>query len=118
MKENDEATPQSLEDTWKADQAGNTLFRGGGDGSQADRMLQYGGINKTLGDKQARLIIAARFWDTANPEIRLLGGLCAAVEVAQMAVGAQARREFMKVAIEQWQGKIEAKKPSMGKSLS
>ncbi len=101
---------------WISDQKENSLFRGGGDTSQSDRMLQYGGVNKIYTAKQARLITAARTWDKAMG-LDVFSGLCTAVELSQMAVDAQARQDFMKVAIEQWQGKINAKKPTIGSVL-
>lgn len=97
------------EKTWIEEQKENRLFRGGGHGSDANRMLEHGPINRMLSATQARKISSARYIGELLG-IRSLGHLCDLIEQAQMCVDSQTRRDFMKVAIEQWQGKVSAGK--------
>lgn len=97
------------EQDWIAEQKKNRLFRGGGRGNDADRMLEIGGINKSADKNQSMKIIAAR---TVNDTLGItcIGQLCDMVENAQLIQDGRARSDFMKVAIEQWQGKIASAK--------
>lgn len=104
----------SGQQTWIEQQKNNRLFRGGGRGSDAERMLEHGETNRQLSVGMARKVTGARYIG------RIIGVSCYAelagmVEKAQMCVDARTRQDFMKVAIEQWQGKVQALK---GKLLS
>lgn len=97
------------EQDWIAEQKKNKLFRGGGRGNDADRMLEIGGINKSSDKNQTMKIIAARTIN-ATLGITCISELCDMVETAQLIQDGRARADFMKVAIEQWQGKLMAAK--------
>lgn len=97
------------EKTWIEEQKANRLFRGSGGGNDADRMLEFGYINKASDRDQSMKVITARILNITLG-IACLGELADEVEKAQMIQDATARQDFMKVAIEQWQGKIAAAK--------
>jgi hypothetical protein len=95
--------------TWIEEQKENPLFRGIGHGGDAQRMLEKSDTNRYVNKRMAKMIIAARY----------LGGLLGVscyddladmVESGQLCVDGRSRADFMKVAIEQWQGKINAAK--------
>lgn len=98
-----------MEQTWIEEQKKNRLFRGGGTSGDAYEMLKHSPTNRYLGKTQAKRITAARFIGIAYgiPALVVLADM---VEQAQMCVDGQSRRDYMKVAIEQWQGKIAATK--------
>lgn len=95
------------EATWIEQQKQNRLFRSGGQHSDAARMLEHSPTNRVLSVRQARIIPATRYIGQLM-DIKCLGELCDMIEMAQMCVDAGSRKDFMKVAIEQWQGKVAA----------
>lgn len=105
------------EQTWIEEQKKNRLFRGSSKGNDADRMLDFGDINKISDRDQAMKIIAARMInDTLG--LTCISDLADCVEKAQSIQDGRARNDFMKVAIEQWQGKISAAKNRVLEALS
>lgn len=91
--------------TWIEEQKKNRLFRGSGHGSDAAKMLEISQTNRIINTAQARKLIAARYL-SKTLKIKSIDYLCDLVEAAQLCVDAQSRQDFMKVAIEQWQGKL------------
>lgn len=104
------------EERWIDEQKKNRLFRGPVHSSDADRMLEISLVNKDTNRDQAMKIIVARFLGK-NLGITCLDELSDAVEVAQLIVDRQSRQEFMKVAIDQWQGKVNANKNKAAEAL-
>ena len=95
---------------WIEEQKKNRLFRGGGDkNGDADRMLEIGGVNRISSRNQQMRIITARVL-SKTLDCPCLSELADMVEAAQMVEGGGSRLQFMKVASEQWQGKISAAK--------
>ena len=95
------------EDNWIDEQKKNRQFRGGGKGNDADRMLEYSETNRWLKGNQGQMIISIRMMaNTLNAPC--LFELCDMVEKAQLCADAESRKNFMKVAIEQWQAKLAA----------
>jgi len=86
------------------------LFSGKGQGNDADRMLEYSETNRWLKGNQGQMIIAIRMMaKTIIPDgikNNCLTDLCDMVEKAQLCADAESRKNFMKVAIEQWQAKL------------
>ncbi len=106
----------SEHEQWIADQKKNKMFRGGGRGNDADRMLEYGHINKISNKDQQTKIIAARILNKSL-KIKVLGEIADMVEKAQMVIDGQARGDFSKVAIQQWQGKVAASKNKISEAI-
>lgn len=100
------------EETWIEQQKKNKLFRGSGKGNDADRMLEISDTNRITNRNQAQAIIAGRTMDIILG-FNCLDELCDMVELAQLVMDAQSRKDFMRVAIEQWQGKIQASKKTL-----
>lgn len=92
---------------WIDEQKKNKLFRGGGSGGDAARMLEISPTNRDLSAEQARELTAARYINDLLC-INALADLCDMIEAAQLCVDGKSRENFMKVAIEQWQGKVAA----------
>ena len=105
-----------MDKTWIEEQKQNRLFRGGGHGGDAQRMLEHGPINRMLSTTQARKIPSARYIGELLG-ISTIGHFCDMIEQAQMCVDSKSRADYMKVAIEQWQGKIQAGKKFTVESL-
>lgn len=95
--------------TWIEEQKANRLFRGGGNGGDAHRMLEHSETNRILNKSQAKKFTSARMIGDVLG-IDALDKFCTMLEKSQMCVGAETRQNFMKVAIEQWQGKLSHNK--------
>lgn len=103
---------------WIEDQKKNKLFRGGGDNTNdANRMLEFGGVNRISSRNQQMKVITARVM-ARTLDAPCLNTLADLVETAQMVEGGIGRLQFMKVAIEQWQGKISAAKNKITEAIS
>jgi len=97
------------EETWIEEQKKNPLFRGSGIGSDANKMLELSPTNRVISSNQGRKLTGARYINNLLG-ITAIGDLCDLVEEAQICIDARSRQDFMKVAIEQWQGKLQANK--------
>lgn len=97
--------------TWRQEQEENHMFRGQGrgGGNDADRMLELSRINLITYDRQAKLKIGVRGIGRTM-QLASLEVTASDVEYSQMAIDAESRHNFMKVAIEQWQAKLAALK--------
>lgn len=95
------------EKTWIQEQKENKLFRGSGHGSDASRMLEISPTNRILSASQGRKFTSARYLNDLLG-ITAIADLCDMLETAQLCVDAESRQNYMKVAIEQWQGKVAA----------
>jgi len=95
------------EKTWIQEQKENRLFRGSGKGGDAIKMLEISPTNRIISPVQGRKLTAARYINKLLG-ITCINELCDLVEAAQLCVDAKSRSDFMKVAIEQWQGKVAA----------
>lgn len=91
--------------TWIEEQKANRLFRGGGRGGDAQKMLEHSPTNKYVSQGQGRKTTSARYIGEAMG-IFSIGHLCDMIEQTQLCVDGRSRDNFMKVAIEQWQGKL------------
>ena len=94
---------------WIEDQKKNQLLRGHGQGTDASRMLEISNTNRYVNSVQAKKLTSVRFLG------KLLGIQCYdeladLVESAELCVDGRSRADFMKVAIEQWQGKLNSMK--------
>jgi hypothetical protein len=95
----------SEHETWIDEQKKNHMFRGGGKGNDADRLLEISKTNRWLRGNQPQLLTTVRVMaDVLNSTC--LRELCEMVEDAQLCMDEDSRKNFMKVAIEQWQGKL------------
>lgn len=104
------------EKTWIEEQKSNPLLRGGSHGGDAQRMLEKSINNRYISARMARMIIAARFLGTMLG-VDCYGELCDMVESGQLCVDGRSRSDFMKVAIEQWQGKLSAAKGKVAAAI-
>lgn len=102
--------------TWIEDQKKNRLFRGGGSGSDAHAMLEISKTNRIISADQARKFTAARFLSSMLGTT-VISDLVDMLECAQLCVDAKSRADYMKVAIEQWQGKLASAKRNMQDAL-
>ena len=98
--------------TWIQEQKDNRLFRGSGQGGDAIKMLEISPTNRNISAVQGRKLTAARYINDLLG-ITAIDDLCDLVEEAQLCVDAESRQNFMKVAIEQWQGKMSNTKSKL-----
>ena len=85
------------------------MYRGISGASDALKLLEHSDTNRDISSEQARLGAISRhmFSVTGVTTYRDLPVLC---EKAQMNIDNRARQDYMKVAIEQWQSKLQSKK--------
>jgi hypothetical protein len=96
-------------ENWIAEQEQALLFDRGDGNGEAIKLLEKSATNRDLlSDRQGKLIIIARL--AADRGFTYLGTIADQVELAQMNIGNQARKDYMKVSIEQWQGKQQSAK--------
>jgi hypothetical protein len=88
------------------------LFGGGEDTGEALQMLKHSNTNRDLSDKQARLFSVATFMSDAF-SLPLYREMKTEMEQAQMSIDNRARIDFKQISIEQWQGKLQAKKDAV-----
>jgi hypothetical protein len=93
------------EERWIDEQKKNHMFGGAGQTKDADRMLEYEKTNRVTYARQSKLVIGVRLMADCTGN-KCLNELADYVELAQMNIEAESRKNFMKVAIEQWQGKL------------
>lgn len=97
------------EKTWIEEQKSNRMFRGSGQGGDAIKMLEISPTNRIISGGQGRKLTGARYINQFLG-ITAIGDLCNLIEETQLCVDGRSRQEYMKVAIEQWQGKIASNK--------
>lgn len=97
------------EETWIEEQKKNPLFKGSGSGGDAARMLELSPTNRNISARQGRKLAGARYINGLLG-ITALEDLCLLIEQTQLCVDARSRADYMKVAIEQWQGKLSSNK--------
>lgn len=102
---------------WIDEAKENDLFSGGETSSDANKMLEHSPTNRYLSSRQAKKFTGARFMGIMLG-CQCIGDLVDMFEQAQLCVDAQSRKDFMKVAIEQFQGKISAKKKNVLENLA
>lgn len=94
--------------TWIEEQEENVkMFTGAGSAGEAIKLLEHSQTNRDITVQQAKIYTAARIFGltTGFNMYCLAADYC---EHAQMNIDDKARLDYMKVAIEQWQGKIQA----------
>lgn len=82
------------------------MFRGHGHGNDADRLLEISPTNRNINAFQGKALITVRLLGEVLGSDFLKTELPGAVELAQLCINKDSRVDFMKVAIEQWQGKL------------
>jgi len=90
---------------WIEEQKKNQLYRGHGQGSDASRMLDISATNRYINIIQAKRLTSVRFLGKLLG-VQCLDELADLVENAELCVEGRSRNDYMKVAIEQWQGKL------------
>lgn len=105
-------------ENWIAEREEIALFRpDGGDNSDAKALLEHSPTNRDMTVRQGKLFTISRFLFEAT-KIQLYDTLPAELEKVQASVDDNARHDYMKVAIEQWQGKLaNSKAKSVTESL-
>ena len=112
---------------WKQEQENDMMFRAFGNTTEAMKLLEKSPTNRDITEEQGALLAIGRQWDAvffrkypADLAIEgiydpararaanegMYGRLCDETELAQMSAGNQARKDYMKFGIEQWQGKL------------
>ena len=104
------------EKIWIEQAEDNHMFSGGDSPGDAQRMLEISPTNRDLSGRQAMLLIINRGLCDINHGAVSIAQLCNDVEQAQLVTDGQSRKDFMKEAIEQWQGKL-ANSGKLRKSL-
>jgi len=97
------------EQTWIEQQKQNRLFRGSSQNSDARAMIEISPTNRYINPVQARKLTSARYIG-ALYGLECYSELCDMVEAAQLCIDGRSRSDYMKVAIEQWQGKMDKMK--------
>ena len=96
-------------ENWITEQEQALMFDRADNTGEAHKLLEISQTNRDIiSPEQGRLLIRARFM--ASLGFSFYGDICDAVEKTQMNIDNQARRDYMKVAIEQWQGKLQSAK--------
>jgi hypothetical protein len=99
-------------DNWITEQEQALMFDRTDAGGEAIKLLEKNETNRdVLNSHQGKLLIIAR--TIGGLGFSYMNDLADAVEKTQMSVENQARRDFMKVAIEQWQGKLQTAKNNL-----
>jgi len=93
------------------------FFSGRGRTSDADKLLEKSPGNRNIDKRQGKLFILGRSMGESLG-ISCLAELCDDAEYAQMCIEKDSRKDFMKVAIEQFYGKLQASKSKLGEALS
>ena len=89
---------------WIKEQEANHMFRHSGQNAEALKLLEKTPTNRDInGSEQGRLLIVLR--SVAALGWSHYGVICDEVEKTQMNVDNQARKDYMKTVVEQWQGK-------------
>lgn len=104
----------SEEERWIDEQKKNKLFRGGLSTSPENKMLEMGRINRDLDARQAVLAMTLRMSAQAFG-ISYPDYVAEEMEAGQLVVDAQSRQDFMKVAIERFQGFMANNKSAIEK---
>ena len=94
------------EKTWIEEAEDNHMFMGGEASGDAARMLEISPTNRDISAGQNILLIVNRGLASVNHDSGYMLQLCSDVELAQLVTDGQSRKDFMRVAIEQWQGKL------------
>lgn len=97
------------EQNWIEEQKKMRLFAGASSSSDALRMLEKSETNRYISSRQAQKLITARYLGKIYG-VTCYDELCDMVESAELCVDGRSRDNYMKVAIEQWQGKLAALK--------
>ncbi len=94
---------------WVSEQEQLLMFDKTNGNGEAIRLLEHSKTNRDISSRQGQLFTVARFLQQATgfTFYSLLANEC---EQTQMNIDNTARHDFMKVAIDQWQGKIKASK--------
>jgi len=99
-------------DNWITEQEQALMFDRSDGGGEAIKLLEKSETNRDiLNAQQGKLLLIARLAGASG--FSYLTDLAGDVEKIQMSVENQARRDFMKVAIEQWQGKLQNAKNNL-----
>lgn len=94
------------QENWIAEREQIALFRPGDDAaSDAIRLLEHSQTNRDISAKQGQLFTISRQLFLATG-IEIYNLLPIELEKVQASVDDTARHDYMKVAIEQWQGKL------------
>lgn len=93
-------------ENWITEQEQILMFDRMDGGGEAIKLLEKNSTNRDIvSAEQGRLLIRARAMSAIGFDY--LDDLCDQVEKTQMSIDNQARKDFMKVSIEQWQGKLQ-----------
>jgi len=99
-------------ENWITEQEQALMFDRTDGGGEAIKLLEKNETNRdVLNSQQGRLLIIARM--VGGLGFSYMNDLANEVEKTQMSVENQARRDYMKVAIEQWQGKLNTAKNNL-----
>jgi hypothetical protein len=99
-------------ENWITEQEQALMFDRTDGGGEAIKLLEKNETNRDiLNSQQGKLLIIARM--VGGLGFSYMNELANEVEKTQMSVENQARRDFMKVAIEQWQGKLNTAKNNL-----
>jgi hypothetical protein len=99
-------------ENWVSEQEQAVLFDRTDGGGEAIKLLEKNETNRDiLNSQQGKMLIIAR--TVGNLGFSYMKDLCDEVEKVQMSVENGARKDFMKVAIEQWQGKLNTAKNNL-----
>jgi len=95
-------------ENWITEQEQALMFDRTDGGGEAIKLLEKNTTNRDIiSADQGRALIRARAVSALG--FSFLDDLCDQVEKTQMNINNQARKDFMRVVIEQWQGKMQAK---------
>jgi hypothetical protein len=99
-------------ENWVTEQEQALMFDRSDGGGEAIKLLEKYPTNRDIvSAEQGRLLIRARAVSALG--FTFLDDLCDEVEKTQMNIDNQARKDFMKVSIEQWQGKLQNAKNNL-----
>lgn len=94
---------------WIDEREAIRLFKPGRESSDAIRLLEHGKTNRDITQRQGVLFSVSRILAAATG-FEFYNELPTELEKVQASIDDVARHDYMKVAIEQWQGKIQSAK--------
>jgi hypothetical protein len=105
------------QDNWIAEREKIRLFKPGEDTSDAVRLLEHSPTNRDITQPQGKLFSISRILSRVTG-MSIYSDMPDELEKVQASIDDMARHDYMKVAIEQWQGKIASSKSKTVEALT
>ena len=105
------------QENWISEREKIRLFKPGDDSSDAIKLLEHGKTNRDITQPQGKLFTISRMVSRVTG-FSIYNDMPDELEKVQANIDDVARHDFMKVAIEQWQGKVASNKSKTVEALT